>query len=126
MNRLYVALFTLLAVLFGSLFQAWRISSIIDTTIEPLTQSKPFVLQEDYHTVERLLAESHNDYLEEESYLCAFVSEKLLDEVRLSYARSEASVKAKDSAQLLSEIAALEQSLDDVRRTEVFSFQNIF
>ena len=56
----------------------------------------------------------------------AVIGEKLLDEVRLGFARTQAGVQAGDCTQLALELAGLRQAVDDLLRAEAIGLKNIF
>ena len=125
MKRLYAALILLAVITGGSIFQTWHITHTISELQQPLSELSDCIDREDFETACMLLERSHTSYLEEEGLLSAFVNEKLLDEVRIGYARTQAVAQTDQKDQLYLELAALQQALDDVRRSEIISWKNI-
>lgn len=125
MKRLYAALVLLAVITGGSIFQTWHITRTISALQQPLSELSDCIDREDFETVCMLLERSHTSYLKEEGLLSAFVNEKLLDEVRIGYARTQAVAQTDQKDQLYLELAALQQALDDVLRSEIISWKNI-
>lgn len=125
MKRLYAALLLLAVITVGSILQTWHITRTISALQQPLTEMSDCIDRNDFSTACMLLARSHTTYLEHEKLLSAVVNEKLLDEVRMSYARTQAVAQTEQTEQLYLELAALQQALEDVRRSEIISLENI-
>lgn len=126
MRRLWAAIILLFCVIGGGWYNLCAISSTVDTISASLEEATGAARRDNIQYATQLLDEAHAVYLQKESYLSAVVSEKLLDEVRLGFARTEQSVQNGKSDDLTVELAELEQAIDDLLRSEAVSLKNIF
>lgn len=126
MKRLWTAIVFIIIVSLGGLYNLYVVSHTVNDIAVPLEQAAIAAQQNDLQSAGRLTAQAHQYYLNKEGYLSAVVSEKLLDEVRLGFARTSEGVKAGDNAQLIVELAGLRQAVDDLLRAESIGMGNIF
>ncbi|MCD8355556.1 MAG: DUF4363 family protein [Clostridia bacterium] len=126
MKRMWAAVILLFCVIGGGWYNLCAVSTTVDTISASLEEATDAARKEDIQHAKQLLDQAHAFYLQKESYLSAVVSEKLLDEVRLGFARTEQSVQNGKADDLTVELAELEQAIDDLLRSEAVSLKNIF
>lgn len=126
MKRLWAAIALLFCVIAGGWYNLIAISNTVDCISASLTQASQEARRENQETARQLLEEAHTVYLEKEPYLSAVVSEKLLDEVRLGFARAEQCMQNGNTDDITIELAELGQAVDDLLRSEAVSLKNIF
>lgn len=126
MKRLWTALVLLVLVVAGGAYNLRAVSRTVDSIVIPLEQATAAAQADDLTSAGRLTAQAQQAYLEQEDYLSAVLSEKLLDEVRLGFARAVEGVRAGDNVQLAMELAGLRQAAEDLMRAESIGCGNIF
>lgn len=126
MKRLWTALVLLILVIAGGAYNLRAVSRTVDSIVIPLEQATAAAQANDLMSAGRLTAQAQQAYLEREDYLSAVLSEKLLDEVRLGFARAVEGVRAGDNVQLAMELAGLRQAAEDLMRAESIGCGNIF
>lgn len=126
MKRLWTALVLLVLVVAGGAYNLRAVSRTVDSIVIPLEQATAAAQADDLTSAGRLTAQAQQAYLEQEDYLSAVLSEKLLDEVRLGFARAVEGVCAGDNVQLAMELAGLRQAVEDLMRAESIGCGNIF
>lgn len=126
MKRLWTALVLLVLVIAGGAYNLRAVSHTVDSIVIPLEQATAAAQANDLTSAGRLTAQAQQAYLEQEDYLSAVLSEKLLDEVRLGFARAVEGVRAGDNVQLAMELAGLRQAAEDLMRAESIGCGNIF
>ena len=126
MKRFWAAVVLLVSVAAGGLYNLSSVSSTVHDISATLTQAQNAAQQEQLSTAAQLTAQAHDDYQQHDAYLSAVIGEKLLDEVRLGFARTQAGVQAGDCTQLALELAGLRQAVDDLLRAEAIGLKNIF
>lgn len=125
MKRLWTAALLLLAVIISAWYNFCLISDTVDTISNTLVQATDAVEQNNLPEATQLLKQAHAVYLDRESYLSAVVSEKLLDDVRLGFARCEQSLRNGKPEDQATELADVRQAIDDLLRCEAVSLGNI-
>lgn len=125
MKRLWAAVLLLTCVIAGGWYNLCAISDTVDQISDSLVQATDAVEQDNLPKASRLLEQAHVLYLDKEPYLSAVVSEKLLDEVRLGFARSKQSLRNGKPEDQATELAELRQAVDDLLRSEAVSLGNI-
>ena len=125
MKRLWAAVILLLCVIAGGWYNLCAVSGTVDRISTSLVQATDAVEQDNLSEAGRLLEQAHTLYLKQESYLSAVVSEKLLDEVRLGFARSKQSLRNGKPEDQATELVELRQAVDDLLRSEAVSLGNI-
>lgn len=126
MKRLWTALVLLILVIAGGAYNLRAVSRTVDSIVIPLEQATAAAQANDLVSAGQLTAQAQQAYLEREDYLSAVLSEKLLDEVRLGFARAVEGVRAGDNVQLAMELAGLRQAAEDLMRAESIGCGNIF
>lgn len=126
MKRFWTAIVLLVCVLAGGLYNLYAVSRTVNHLSATFTQAEYAAQSDDLTAAGQLTAQAQSDYKRCEPYLSAVISEKLLDEVRLGFARTAAGAQTGDSAQFLLELAGLRQAVDDLLRSEVIDLKNIF
>ena len=126
MKRLWTALILLVLVMAGGAYNLYAVSHTVDSITVPLVQATAAAQMDDLISAGRLTAQAQQIYQSQENYLSAILSEKLLDEVRLGFARATEGVRAGDNIQLAMELAGLRQAVEDLLRAESIGFSNIF
>ena len=121
MKRLWAAVILLLCVIAGGWYNLCAISGTVEQISSSLVLATAAVEQDNLPEASRLLVQAHTLYLDRESYLSAVVSEKLLDEVRLGFARSKQSLRNGKPEDQATELAELRQAVDDLLRSEAVS-----
>ncbi len=125
MNRCAAAAILFAALIVGCFGNLLAVSRMVDDIMMPLDRAIAMAEEKDLDAARRLTEQAHDRYVSHEGYFSAVCSEKLLDEVRLCFARAQASAQAADAVQLLPELRALKQAIDDLLRTERFNAKNI-
>ena len=125
MKRLWAAVLLLVCVIAGGWYNLCAISDTVDQISDSLVQATDAVEQDNLPKASRLLEQAHVLYLDKEPYLSAVVSERLLDEVRLGFARSKQSLRKGKPEDQATELAELRQAVDDLLRSEAVSLGNI-
>lgn len=125
MKRPWSAVILLFCVIAGGWYNLCAISSTVDQLSVTLVQAASAAEQNKLSEANDLLEQAHTLYLKKEPYLSAVVSEKLLDEVRLGFARSRQSLKNGKPEDQTTELAELCQAIDDLLRSEAVSLSNI-
>ncbi|MDO5784827.1 MAG: DUF4363 family protein [Eubacteriales bacterium] len=126
MKRLWTALVLLACIVAGGAYNLYTVSHTVDSIVIPLEQATAAAQADDLTSAGRLTQQAQQAYLEQENYLSAVLSEKLLDEVRLGFARATEGVRAGDNVQLAMELAGLRQAVEDLMRAESIGYGNIF
>ena len=126
MKRLWTALLLLACIVAGGIYNLRAVSRTVDSIVTPLEQATAAAQSNDLTSAGQLTAQAQQTYLDKEHYLSAVLSEKLLDEVRLSFARATEGARAGDSVQLATELAGLRQAVADLLRAESIGCGNIF
>lgn len=126
MKRLWTALILLILVMVGGVYNLYAVSHTVDSITVPLEQATAAAQMDDLTSAGHLTAQAQQIYQSQENYLSAILSEKLLDEVRLGFARATEGVRAGDNIQLAMELAGLRQAVEDLLRAESIGFGNIF
>lgn len=126
MKRLCTALVLLACIAAGGIYNLRVISRTVDSITIPLEQATSAAQENDLVSAGHLTAQAQQIYRQQEAYLSAVISEKLLDEVRLGFARAAEGVCAGDNIQLAMELAGLRQAVDDLMRAESVKCGNIF
>lgn len=125
MKRLCTAVLLLLGVIASGWYNFRVISDTVDSISNTLVQATLAVEQDKVAEATQLLQQAHTVYLDHESYLSAVMSEKLLDEVRLGFARCEQSLRNGKPEDQATELADVRQAVDDLLRSEAVSLGNI-
>lgn len=126
MKRLWTALLLLACIVAGGIYNLRAVSRTVDSIVTPLEQATVAAQADDLSSAGQLTAQAQQIYQRKERYLSAVLSEKLLDEVRLGFARATEGARAGDSVQLTTELAGLRQAVADLLRAESIGCGNIF
>ncbi len=126
MNRFWASVALLAAVLAVSCGNLFAISGTVDELSAALLQAQRAAEQAQLPAARQLIAQAQDTYEQREGYLSAVVSEKLLDAVRLGFARAQAGAQTGDCAQLPLELAELRQAVEELLRVEAVGLKNIF
>lgn len=126
MKRFWVAITLLFLVAAGGLYNLLVVSRTVGDISDALTQAQQAAQQEQLSDAAYFITKAQNDYQRHETYLSAVISEKLLDQVRLGFARAQAGIQTGDCTQLAFELAGLWQAVDDLLRSEAIGPKNIF
>lgn len=126
MKRFWAAVVLLFTVATGGLYNLFAVSDTVSGISAALAQAQDAAQEEQLSTAAQLTVQAQHEYQQHETYLSAVISEKLLDEVRLGFARTQAGVQAGDCTQLALELAGLQQAVDDLLRSEAIGMKNIF
>lgn len=125
MKRFYAAIILLAAVALGGLFNLYMISDTVDSLNSTLSQAQE-LSQKNLSAAIALTEQAQQKYQRREPYLSAVVSEKLLDAIRLGFARTQASISLRDRTEFTLELSALRQAIDDLLRSEAIGLKNLF
>lgn len=126
MKRFWTAVILLICIMAGCMYNFHLVSQTVSRISVPLTQAAQAVQSDDLANAGRLTAQAQQIYQQREAYLSAVINEKLLDEVRLDFARTAEGIRAGDTAQCAVELAGLRQAVDDLLRAEIMNEKNIF
>lgn len=126
MRRLCTAAVLFSCLIIGCLCNLWFVSHTISDLSAPLELAAQAARDGDMQRAGQLTAQAQRGYRQREGYLSAVISEKLLDEVRLGFARTVEGAGAGDDAQFIVELAGLRQAVDDLLRSERINQKNIF
>lgn len=126
MRRFWTAVILFFCVVIGCIGNLWFVSNTVSNLSASLEQAAEAARSGDIASADRLTVTARQDYQRHEGYLSAVISEKLLDEVRLNFARTVEGAAAGDNAQFIVELAGLQQAVDDLLRSEVVNLKNIF
>ncbi len=126
MKRFWTAVALLFTVIAGGWYNLFTVSDTVGDISVALTQAQQAAQQNQLSTAAQFTTQAQHKYEQHEVYFSAVISEKLLDEVRLGFARTQAGVQTGDCAQLMLELAGLRQAVDDLLRSEVIGLKNIF
>ncbi|MDO4173192.1 MAG: DUF4363 family protein [Eubacteriales bacterium] len=126
MKRFWTAIALLCCVIGGGWYNLLTISDTVSSISSTLAQATQQVRLGNTANAGLLFDRAHTLYAGKEQYLSAVVSEKLLDEVRLGFARTEQSIQNGNAEDLTIELADLGQAVDDLLRSEAVSLKNIF
>ncbi len=126
MKRLYAAIVLLVCTAAVCLYSLHAVSETVSDLSEPLAHAAEAAHDGDMARAGQLTAQAQREYLQRERCLSAFLNEKLLDEVRLGFARTAEGARLGDDAQFLLELAGLRQAVDDLLRAEAINIKNIF
>lgn len=125
MNRCTVAAVLFAALIVGCFGNLLAVNRMVEDVMTPLDHAITMAERKELDAASRFTEQAHDRYVLHEGYLSAVCSEKLLDEVRLCFARAQASARTADEAQLLPELCALKQAMADLLRTERCDAKNL-
>lgn len=125
MKRLVIAVSLLLVIILACLGDLWYLSHHIDSMVQSLTLSQQALSQGESERSLDLLHETYQKFDNAEFVMSITINEKQLDEVSLNFARTMQGTGQGDPTQYAMELAALKESIIDLKRTELPTLGNL-
>lgn len=125
MKRLIIAVSLLFAIVLACLGDVWYLSRHIDSMVQSLSLSQQALSQGESERSLDLLHETYEKFHDAEFVMSITINEKQLDEVSLNFARTMQGMGQGDPTQYATELAALKESIIDLKRTELPTLGNL-
>lgn len=125
MKRLVIAVSIFFAIILACLGDLCYLSHHIDSMVQSLTLSQQALSQGENEHCMDLLHEAYEKFNHADFVMSITINEKQLDEVSLNFARTLQGIGESDSTQFAMELAALKESIIDLKRTELPTLGNL-
>ncbi len=125
MKRLIISISLLIIIVAICLSNLWYLSYCTNSMVQSLTLSQQALSQGETARSVALLRETYQRFTDADFVLSITINEKQLDEVSLNFARTLQGAAPDSISQYAMELAALKESVIDLKRTELPTLGNL-